>query len=135
MFRFIATSLLLALATLGPLGCGGGTSVSSYQPKGNAAKAALTVALDAWKSGREKPGTLDSQKPAVEVQDSIWGSGRKLKDFQIGDEQPSSDGPTRFAVQLTFESEPTTEQAEYYVVGKDPLWVMRDKDYHRNFGQ
>ena len=124
----------LVLLTIGLFGCGG-QSVSNYRPQGGSAKAALTTALDAWKSGREKPGTLDGQKPALQVLDSIWESGRKLKEFQIGDEQPSADGPTRFSVQLTFDGEPATEKAEYVVFGKDPLWVARDKDYQRMSGQ
>ena len=123
----------LVLLTIGLFGCGG-QSVSNYRPQGGSAKAALTTALDAWKSGREKPGTLDGQKPALQVLDSIWESGRKLKEFQIGDEQPSADGPTRFSVQLTFDGEPATEKVEYVVFGKDPLWVCHDIDYRKMTG-
>jgi hypothetical protein len=139
MFRALKTfdCLSLGLLTLILSGCGGaGGSVASFQPTGTTAKSALTTALDAWKSGREKPGTIDSSKPAVQVQDQIWDSGRKLKEFQIGDEIPSADGPTRFKVKLTFDSgEPASEEAEYVVFGKDPLWVCRDKDYQKMTGQ
>ena len=126
-----AWPLLLVVA-----GCGGGSSsVSSFHPKGSSAKTALTTALEAWKSGREKPGKIETSKPVLEVQDSVWEAGRKLKDFQIGDEQTSTDGPTRFKVQLTFDGEPAKEDAEYYVFGKNPLYVSRDKDYQRMLDQ
>lgn len=131
----VLTWCLCSWLVIAAAGCGGGSSVSSYYPTGGTAKSALTTALEAWKSGREKPGTIDSAKPAVQVQDTVWESGRKLKDFQIGEEQPSPDGPTRFTVNLTFDGDPASEKADYYVVGKDPLWVMRDKDYLRLKGQ
>lgn len=131
-----ATSFTLSLLLVFVSGCGGsGSSVSSYQPKGQSAKDALTTALEAWKSGRDKPGTIDSTKPAIQMQDQVWNSGRKLKDFQIGEEKPSADGPTRFAVKLTFDGDPANEDAEYVVFGKDPLWVCRDKDYQKMTGQ
>ena len=135
MFRSVKTALLLAVVALWPLGCGGGASVSSYHPKSSAAKAAFTAALEAWKSGREKPGTPEHIKPAVKVQDSVWESGRKLKEFQIGDEQPATNGLPRFTVKLTFDGLPATEDAEYVVFGIDPLWVSRDKDYQRMSGR
>lgn len=131
----LTTSLALSLAMFCAFGCGsGGSSVSSFQPTGQSAKDALTKALDAWKSGREKPGTIESSKPAIQVQDQVWDSGRKLKDFQIGEEKPTADGPTRFAVKLTFDGALATEDAEYVVFGKDPLWVCRDKDYQKMTG-
>lgn len=128
----LSLSLLLILAS----GCGsGGGSVSSYQPTGQSAKEALTTALDAWKSGREAPGTIANVKPALEVQDSVWGSGRKLKEFQIGDEQVSPGNPTRFKVKLTFADEPTTADVEYVVFGKDPIYVCHENDYKKMTGQ
>lgn len=128
----VATSLPLLIVLVS--GCGGGSSESSYRPTGQSAKDALTAALDAWKSGREKPGAIDSTKPAIQIQDQVWDSGRKLKDFQIGEERPSADGPTRFQVKLTFGDAPATEDVEYVVFGKDPLWVCRDKDYQKMTG-
>ena len=118
------------------VGCDGGSSgsVKSFQPTGTSAKAALTTALEEWKSGRKEPGTIEKSKPAVQVQDSLWSSGRKLKDFQIGEEQTSPDGPTRFKVQLTFDGDPPTEAAEYYIYGKDPLWVCHEIDYRKMTG-
>lgn len=127
-------SLLLPLVLI-MSGCGGGSSVSEFHPAGDPAKAALTTALNAWKSGRDKPGTIEKSKPAIQVQDSVWDSGRKLKEFQIGSEQMPAEGPTRFKVKLTFEGDPAEEEAEYVVFGKDPLWVCRDKDYQKMTGQ
>ena len=128
-------SFVLPLLLLFVSGCGGGSSsVQSYHPKGTSAKAALTSALDEWKSGRAKPGKIEKGSPALEVQDSVWGSGRKLKDFQIGEEKTSADLPTRFQVKLTFDGTPANEDAEYVVFGKDPLYVCRDKDYDKMSG-
>ena len=131
----LTTSLSLTLVLLLASGCGSGGSVSSYRPTGQSAKAALTTALDAWKSGRAKPGAIDNTKPVIQIQDQVWDSGRKLKDFQIGEEKPVADGPTRFQVKLTFDGDPANEEVEYVVFGKDPLWVCRDKDYQKMTGQ
>ena len=132
----IATSLSLLLVMTVVFGCGsGGGSVSSYRPTGQSAKDALTTALEAWKSGREKPGAIDTSKPVIQIQDQVWDSGRKLKEFQIGEEKAAADGPTRFQVKLTLEGDPANEDAEYVVFGKDPLWVCRDKDYQKMTGQ
>ena len=134
-----ATALLQSLCMFLMLftitGCGSGSSVTSFHPQGSVAKTALTTALDAWKSGQEKPGSITTQKPAIEVQDSVWGSGRKLKSFEVGEEQAAKDGPPRFTVELTFADKPETEKTDYVVVGKDPLWVMREKDFQKMSGQ
>lgn len=128
--------LSLGLLTLTLSGCGGGgSSVSSFHPTGTSAKAALTAALDAWKSGRETPGAIESSKPVVEAQDQVWRSGRKLKEYQVGEEMTAAGEPTRFKVKLTFDGgDPPSEDAEYVVFGKDPLYVFRDKDYQKMSG-
>lgn len=129
--------LSLGLLALSQSGCGGGGgSVSRYQPTGTKAKAALMAALDDWKSGREKPGAIETSKPIVQVQDQVWDSGRKLKEYQIGDETAVAGEPTRFKVKLTFNGgDPAQEDAEYVVFGNDPLHVFRDKDYQKMTGQ
>ena len=131
----LCRSLILIFMLFTITGCGGGSSVTSFHPKGSLAKTALTAALDAWKSGQEKPGSIPNQKPAIEVQDSVWGSGRKLKSFVIGEEQTTTDGPPRFSVELIFADKPAAEKTDYVVIGKDPLWVMREKDFQKMSGQ
>lgn len=130
----IASLLATALMT-GTLltGCGG-NSVSTYHPTGTAAKDALVVALDAWKSGREKAGTIEGRTPGVVVQDMVWDSGKKLTGYQIGQEQPGVDAPTKFSVELKFAGQEAPEVCEYFVYGIDPLWVLRDKDYQKLIG-
>lgn len=136
MLRGLKWTMSLSVLLILAAGCGsGGGAVSSYRPTGQSAKDALTTALEAWKSGREKPGAIDTSKPVIQIQDQVWGSGRKLKDFQIGEEKATADSPTRFQVKLTFEGGPANEEAEYVVFGKDPLWVCRDKDYQKMTGQ
>lgn len=125
-----AAALILIVAITG---CGG-SQVSTYHPKGVTARDALTVALTTWKSGAEKPGTIETQTPKIQVQDSGWESGQKLKDFVIGEEHPSTDGPTHFTVELTIEGEAVAQKAEYYILGRDPLWVIKDKDYQKMTG-
>lgn len=129
------TALALSLAVLLMSGCGGGSSESSYRPTGKSAKDALSAALSVWKSGQAKPATIESSRPVIQIQDRVWDSGKKLKDFEIGVEKPSTDGPTRFQVKLTLDGEAATEEVEYVVFGKDPLWVCRDKDYQKMTGQ
>ena len=71
---------------------------------------------------------------AVQPQDFEWKSGKKLVGFSIGKELPSTEGPKQFAVQLKFQGEPKPVDTTYFVVGLDPLWVFRDRDYQRAAG-
>lgn len=114
-------------------GCGG-ESVSSYHPTGSTAREALVFALETWKGGREKAGTIEGRTPAVLAQDSVWDSGKRLESYQIGTEHPGTDGPTKFSVELRYANEAAPSPAEYFVFGKDPLWVVRDQDYLKMSG-
>ena len=123
--QFLATCLLTSI--LGAAGCGGGASEQSFKPQEDAARAALEKALSTWKSGRAQPGEID-QKPKLQVADTDWASGKKLQAFEIGGMEDLGTS-RKFQVKLTLEGAGAPIEATYIIVGKDPLWVFRDKDY------
>jgi hypothetical protein len=121
----LALSLIIA-------GCSGGqSSVESFHPKGDVAQEALEAALTAWQDGQPKPGLIEDSDPPVQVQDDAWSAGSKLKSFEIVEALPG-DSPRKFTVKLTIEGEADPVEITYVVVGKDPLHVMREKEYNRD---
>ena len=117
-----------ALIVLGAAGCSS-TKSDAYVPNENAAKQALETALSAWQSGKPLARIEVAGGSAIQPQDSEWQKGKKLASSIIGDEVPTTEGPKQFAVQLKFQGEAKPVNAIYYVVGRDPLWVFRDRDY------
>ena len=125
-------SVLILLLFL--VGCGSGRNTSDYVPKGDQAKLALTLALDAWKSGQQPDpaGKLPSGQ-TVKAVDMDWSGGEKLSSYEIVREIPSEEsGPRKVVVKLNY-SAGTSIEATYFVVGIDPIQVFRDKDYERYF--
>jgi hypothetical protein len=122
------TTFILSLLIAG---CSGQSSVESFHPKGDVAQEALEAALTAWQDGQLKPGLIEETDPPVQVQDDAWNAGAKLKSFEIVEALPG-DSPRRFAVKLTIEGEATPTEITYVVVGKNPLHVMREKEYNRD---
>lgn len=126
-------ALLLALAGLSAVGCGGGGKVEDFTPAEANARKALEAALTHWQNGGQS-GTIPDTKPVVEVTDSKWKGGQKLKSFEITGEEPSAGvGPRIFAVRLTPPSGAVVE-TKYAVLGIDPLLVYRDEDYQKLSG-
>lgn len=114
----ILTLLVLA-------GCGGPSTV----PSGDAARAALEQALNAWKSG-SSPGDLPGTTPPVQAVDSTWRAGRKLASFEIVREEPAED-ERRFVVRRQIDSEKEPDEVLYIVFGRDPVRVYAEDDYRR----
>ena len=115
-------------------GCGAGRSSSDYVPKGDQAKLALTLALDAWKNGQppDPAGKLPSGQ-TVKAVDMDWSGGQKLASYEIVREIPAEEAsPRKIVVKLTYIAGGSAE-ATYFVVGIDPIQVFRDKDYERYF--
>jgi hypothetical protein len=121
------------LACLVVAGCGSPSS-EDYVPDDNAGKRALEAALTAWQNGKPMQRIEVDGGAAVQPQDSEWKSGKKLASFSIGDEVPTTEGPKQIAARLTFQGAAQPVDAVYFVVGRDPLWVFRDRDYQRTTG-
>lgn len=123
--RAIFVSLVgCALAIAG--GCGVAPAID---PGVDGGRAALDAALSAWKSGAAV-GAVTGTKPPVQAVDSVWGSGKKLKDYEIVAADPGS-SPPRWNVRLKMEGQPKAEDAVYVLVGADPVWVYREDDFLR----
>ncbi len=126
--RCLTSLALLALVS----GCGGGATVESFHPQKDLAREALDTALTAWQNGLEQPGVIDTEEPAVQLVDPAWAAGTKLTGYEVVAELP--DTPRSFTVKLTLEGAAAPEETTYFVVGKDPLQVMRDSEYNRAGG-
>jgi hypothetical protein len=129
-YRCFQGTALLALSLV-TVGCSGQSSVESFHPKGDVAQEALEAALTAWQNGQAKPGLIEDYDPPVQVQDDAWNAGSKLKSFEIVEALPG-DSPRKFTVKLTIEGEAAPTEITYVVVGKNPLHVMREKEYNRD---
>lgn len=101
---------------------------AKFVPTEARAKQALEKALDAWKAGQPKPGTLKLDTVGVEVVDSIWSAGDKLSAYQIVSEE-GGEGPRFFHVKLTLSK--GERAVKYAVLGIDPLWVYSEADYKK----
>jgi hypothetical protein len=110
-------------------GCG--RTAESYVPASDDAQASVERALAAWKSGaaagRIEPAA--SGQVALQAVDSDWIAGKKLTAYEIVAELPREEGPRRFTVRLTLAGTSAPIETTYYVVGQDPLWIFRDRDY------
>ena len=123
---FVLAALLLAAAAVG---CA--KTTESYVPASEDAKSVLERALTAWKTGAA-PGRIEpasSGQVPLEAVDTDWRAGRKLQAFEIVSEKPRSDGPRQFSVRLTIAGAAAPMEVTYYVVGQNPIWVFRDRDY------
>jgi len=121
--------VLLALMA----GCGAGNTVESFHPHEDLAREALDTALTAWQNGLEKPGLIESEEPAVQLVDPAWANGAKLTSYEVVAELPGQTPPA-FTVKLTLDGAAAAEETTYYIVGKDPLQVMRESEYNRSGG-
>jgi hypothetical protein len=119
--------LTLGLLLVVGAGCAS-KSYDKYIPSDDKARQALEAALSAWRDGK-KPGLVEGAPVPVQVVDTKWQGGQKLKDFEILQDEPG-DGPRVFSVRLTLQK-PAGQKVvvRYVVLGKDPLWVYREDDY------
>jgi hypothetical protein len=83
--------------------------------------------MKAWQAG-EPAGRITSLSPAVEVADTHRRPGQRLVSYEVlGEVQ--GDSPRCFAVRLTLDNPREEQRARYYVIGIDPLWVLRHEDH------
>jgi hypothetical protein len=113
-------------AALAFTGCGC-SRPNPYIPSSEAAVQALTAVLDSWKNGQAME-SIATPSAVVRVADTQRQSGHVLRSYEILGER-SAEGGRRFAVRLNFAPPAQQLQAQYVVVGLDPLWVFRQEDY------
>lgn len=113
------------------VGCGGG-SHAKYIPATDAAQAALKTGLEKWKSG-DSYGPVTGGKVNIDFLDARWQNKKKLESYQIVGEE-KSEGPKVFNVKMKLDEDKEEMDVKYYVFGKDPLHVFRDKDYAKATG-
>lgn len=124
----LALSILGGLSAVTASGCGA-SSAGNYVTGSVPAREALDAALTAWQKG-QKLDSLTNATPAVIVGDYQWEAGQKLESYQILQEEPDpADGPKRFSVTLTLKKPLGETKAEYFIIGREPIRVYRDKDY------
>jgi hypothetical protein len=132
---FLAQAAVL-FAAWACAGCGG-ASPESFKPEAADSRQALEKTLEAWRSGK-KPSELEAlaeEGPNVHAVDSDWSAGKRLASYEITGELPESSPTTQqFSVKLHYEKQKQPMDAVYYVVGKDPILVFRDKDYAQSRG-
>jgi hypothetical protein len=114
-------------------GCGSHPTVESFHPQNDLAREALDTALTAWQNGLEKPGLIESEEPAVQLVDPAWANGARLSSYEVVAELPGQKPPA-FTVKLTLDGAATAEETTFYIVGKDPLQVMRESEFNRSGG-
>jgi hypothetical protein len=127
--RYLLFLIVLSLA----MGCGN-RSLSDYEPAETSARETLVAGLTAWQEGKPA-GTLPSVakgQPTVQFADFQWTANKKLKTFKVLEEAPTLEGSThKFRAHLEIEGE-SPQDVDYYIVGIDPLWIMRDRDYQQS---
>lgn len=123
----------MALAALALSGCSGANrNELDVVPGADKARAALEKALTAWKNG-EPCGKIQAESPSIQVVDHVWQSGKKLSAFEILKAEEKS-GPRWFSVKLTYLGSAEPQVEAYAVLGIDPLWVFREKDFQKTSG-
>jgi hypothetical protein len=124
-------ALLLVCAIFSVVGCGR-TNIKDYVPPDEAARQALTTALDAWKAGKTSD-QIGATSPTIHAQDQSWGAGKKLTAYEIVGPATGDDQNRRFTVRLSLEAA-TPQETTFVVFGKDPIWVMSADSYQRMSG-
>src|SRR5215471_1078914 len=114
-------ALLLAAA-----GCGR-QGYERYIPADAAARKALETVLTNLQQGQ--PPDAGTTAPVIKLVDSHWKAGQQLTKYEITKEE-SVEGHTVFSVRLVLKGAKGEQVVRYVVVGRDPLWVYREEDFH-----
>ncbi|HVW02956.1 MAG TPA: hypothetical protein VHB77_21530 [Planctomycetaceae bacterium] len=123
---------LVCLSLLAALFSGCGRSNSEFHPAIESAREALDTALESWRNGAPV-GTITSTEPSIDLFDARRQLGERLSSFEVLEELPD-EGPKQFLVRLKLEGAKGPEETKYIVLGKDPLLVFREEDYHQPAG-
>jgi hypothetical protein len=108
-----------------------GTKTQDFIPPSDKARQALEAALNHWQGGNP-PGQVPGTSPLVEVEDTKWKAGQKLKSYEILGEESGTE-PRFFKVRLT-PPQGAAVEVRYAVFGIDPLHVYREEDYQKLSG-
>lgn len=128
-----ALKRLFVFAGICALGAGcGRNDPSRYETTSSLARTALEAALANWKGGG-RPDQIDAS-PQVKMIDSDWQNGSALVDFTILDESPTPSGPKEFKVRLQLERAAGPIEATYHVIGREPIYLFRDRDFQKMSG-
>lgn len=123
---FLITQLFVAVFSILASGCSGLSAPNTVRP--DLAKDTLIEALTAWKDG-STIDALQTQSPAIVVQDTDWSAGKKLKAFTLQGDGKAVGANLSIEVELTLvdSSGETSKPRVWYLVGTDPaLTVFRD---------
>lgn len=113
---FVALSVLV-------VGCQSSADANRVDP--TLARSTLESALKSWKSG-ESIDSLQTQQPAVVVQDLDWKAGYKLRAFEILNAGESADANLFCPVKLSLidiNGKPLERQVTY-IVGTTPVLTV-----------
>ena len=126
----VRLAFALGSALLLMIGGGCGNRATASLPSDEVARTALESALKAWRDGG-KPGALAGTDPPVQVLDTPWGLGDRLKSYEILGEEAGT-AERQFSVRLVLSKPEKVQEVKYYVIGQGPVMVFRDEDYQRN---
>lgn len=118
--------LMIAGCVLCLFGCSGGSATDTVRP--DLAKDTLITALTAWKDGK-KIDAMQSENPAIVVQDMDWTAGKQLKEFALQSDGKAVGANLSIEVELSLAdaSGKISKPKVWYLVGTDPaLTVFRD---------
>jgi hypothetical protein len=93
------------------------------------AREALDSSMKAWQNG-QPPGKIDGTTPSVQVVDSVWKRGEKLKGYEVVGEESDQDGLRWFSVRLQLEKSDSSQRVKYLVMGTTSITVFREEDYN-----
>lgn len=112
-----------AVAIMVVTGCNNGPQVAAkVDPQ--AARAALTSTLDAWKAGKAIE-SLASASPPIVAQDFDWMQGKKLSKYEALGEGTPQDANLRVEVNLTLEGDANPKKVAYIIGTSPKLTVFR----------
>lgn len=124
--RILVILLPMLLGCMGLTGCGrkGDPRITPLAT----ARSALDTALNAWQNG-QPPGKIEATSPPLQVVDSVWKEGEKLKSHEILSEESDDDGLRWFKVRLEFDKAGGSQEVRYLVMGSTNITVFREEDY------
>jgi hypothetical protein len=93
------------------------------------AREALESSMKAWQNG-QPPGMIEATSPPVQVVDSVWKRGEKLKNYEILGEETDPEGLRWFSVRLQLEKSDSSQPVKYLVMGSTSITVFREEDYN-----